>query len=329
MTRIILLLTLLLAACGPVATAARSQALAPDANDIALDPAVAYRNLVISRSGSATDPITVYGNGATVQCLSVTGSHVTVQGVLAQGCASHGIVVSGQYITLTGNTVRGNVTSNGAAQCTGSGQWGSAVKVYLGGQHITISDNVITGNCGEGIAITRGVDVTVTRNRVTDAFSVGIYVDNSNGVRVTDNTVQCVDPNYYRSGQPARGLLLGAESYSGWGFQLRDVDLAANRVEGCLGLRYYSQVSGTPTAVTVRDNLFVGVPVPAVSLPAWAVISGNIIASPTPGTPVSGTPSRTPPAPTRTPATVPPTPSATPECYTLPTSRGRVSICFE
>lgn len=333
MKRLLLLLVLILAACAPLTPSTRTLALAPDANDISLDPLTAYGLLTVSQSGTEADPIVVWGNGATVQCVDLKGSYIVLNGVTVQGCASHGILIRGQYITVTGNLVRHTVTSNGTDKCAGTGQWGSAIKVYLGGQHIQITDNRVEQNCGEGIAVTRGVDVAVLRNVVIDAFSVGIYVDNSQDVTVRDNTIRCSDPAYYRNNAPARGMLIGAENYSGWGFQLRDATLEANRVESCLGVRYYSQLSGTPSGISVRDNLFVNVPAPAVSLPTWASVTGNIVTTATPnagGTPPATLTARPSPTPTRTPSLVPTrTPTPTPECYRLNTSRGPLTVCFE
>jgi len=336
----LLLLALILTACMPLTPAARMVSIAPDSNDIVLDPTVAYNTLTVSASGSADNPITVWGNGATVKCVDLPGAYIVLQNVTVEGCNSHGILIRGNYITVTNNTVSNVVTQNGTGKCIGgSMQWGSAIKVFNGASHILITKNSVSRSCGEGIDSARGLDVTISYNTVTDVFSVGIYPDNSNGVTVLGNTVICSDPNYYRNGKPANGVLIGAENYPGWGFQLANVLIENNTFYGCSGIRYYATVSGTPVGVSVVNNYFSNVPTPFVSLPSWANMSGNVaLVGPT----LTPGPTRTP---TKTPTPVPPTATRTQtpimsstsspastaslECHEV-TSAGRtkVLVCF-
>ena len=247
-------------------------------NDVQLDPGAQYVNYTITASGTANDPIVIYGNGARVKCLTVKGNYVTVSNVVASGCSSHGILVTGKNVTIMNSLVYGNVTENGTGPCPGTGSWGSGVKGAVGAENLTVRGNTVYNNCGEGIALTRVIGGSVTGNTVYDNFSVNIYVDNSNGVTVSDNKTICIDTKYFRNGSPARGVTLAAEYYSGWGFQFRDVMVERNYIEKCGGPRWYAPKfpSDKGMNVTVRDNLFSGVPSPLVSLPTWVTVSNNV-----------------------------------------------------
>ena len=309
MRKLILITLLVLTACAPMRLIANE-------NDVQLDPGVQYVNYTITASGTASDPIVIYGNGARVKCLTVKGNYVTVSNVVASGCSSHGILVTGENVTIMNSLVYGNVTENGTGPCPGTGSWGSGIKGAVGAENLTVRGNTVYNNCGEGIALTRVIGGSVTGNTVYDNFSVNIYVDNSNGVTVSDNKTICIDTKYFRNGSPARGVTLAAEYYSGWGFQFRDVMVERNYIEKCGGPRWYAPKfpSDKGMNVTVRDNLFSGVPSPLVSLPTWVTVSNNIAVTGTP--PTAGPTLTTTPAPptaTKTSATV--TPTATKVCY--------------
>ena len=336
---------LILGACAPLTpTAPRLLAIAPDANDISLDAGKTYSNYTVSVSGTADNPVTVYGNGATVKCLTVKSDYVVVDNVTATGCSSHGILVTGKHVTIQNSIVYGNVTENGTGPCPGTGNWGSGIKGAVGAEYLTVRYNTVYANCGEGIALTRVIGGEVDGNTVYDNFSVNIYIDNSNGVSVHDNRTGCADSRYYRNGSPARGITLAAEYYSGWGFQFRDVMIERNYIEKCGGPRWYSPrfPSDKGTNVTVRDNLFSDVPPPLVSLPTWVTVSNNVaVTGPTPTAGPTRTPTMTftpaPPTatrtvtPTRTPTATPSLVAITPtlECYDITSVGGeKVRVCF-
>ncbi len=335
LTALLFALALLLGACGaPTDPSVRIVLIAPDANDITLNAGTTYSNFTVSASGTADNPVTVYGNAATVKCLTVKGDYVTVENVIATGCSSHGILVTGKHVTVQNSIVYGNVTENGTGPCPGTGSWGSGIKGAVGAEYLTVRYNTVYANCGEGIALTRVIGGEVDGNTVYDNFSVNIYIDNSNGVSVHDNRAMCFDSRYYRNGSPARGITLAAEYYAGWGFQFRDVMIDRNYIEKCGGPRWYSPrfPSDKGTNVTVRDNLFSGVPSPLVSLPTWVTVSNNIAVTgtpPTAGPTLTPTLTTTPAPPTVTPtAPVIPSPTPTLECKTVAFANGtKVIIC--
>ncbi len=307
MRKLTLTVLLVLAACAPMRLIANEK-------DVQLDPGVQYVNYTITASGTASDPIVIYGNGARVKCLTVKGNYVTISNVIASGCPSHGILVTGKNVTIMNSLVYGNVTENGTGPCPGTGSWGSGIKGAVGAENLTVRGNTVYNNCGEGIAFTRVVGGLVEGNTVYDNFSVNIYVDNSNYIDILGNKTTCTDSKFYRNGSPARGITLAAENYSGWGFQFHDVLVERNLIEKCGGPRWYAPgfPTGQGTNIAVRDNLFSGVPSPLVSLPAWVTVSNNVAV----GTPTAGPtviPPTATPTPTKAPATV--TPISTKTCY--------------
>ena len=68
MKKITMIILLVLTACAPMRLIANE-------NDEQLDPGVQYDNYTITASGTASDPIVIYGNSARVKCLTVRGNY--------------------------------------------------------------------------------------------------------------------------------------------------------------------------------------------------------------------------------------------------------------
>lgn len=257
--------------------------------------------VTISNSGTSLDYYDVDASQATIQCLKITGSYVDVTGATVTGCNSHGVLITGKNVIFENGTVYHNVTENGTVKCSGSGSWGSGIKVALGGENSIIRNNKSYENCGEGIAVTRGIVAEVKNNIVWDNFAANIYIDNSYTVTVTGNHSSCQNPNYYRSGAPANGILLGNESYLGWGSKLKDVLIDNNTIERCKGVRLWNPINGVITGIVISNNNFLNVATPFVSVQGATVIN-NVSLTRTPSmmpTVFTSTPSFTP-SPSRT-----------------------------
>ena len=224
-------------------------------------------------------------------------------------------------------------------KCSGAGSWDSAIRA-ADTTDVLISGNKVFRVCGEGISILRSSFVAVENNTVYDAFSVNIYPDNSFGITIRNNwSYSTGDTRYYKNGLPARGLLLGAENYSGWGFQVRDLLIENNTFEKVRGISFYAELTGTPTNIIVRNNQFIGVTAPLVNLGTWATVSGNVSVTATSSgaavTPTATvvnfthTPTNTP---TGTATTTPthsqtPTATATPVCVLVYDKEVRIFVC--
>ncbi len=304
-------------------------ALSPNANDRVLNAGTAYTNITVTQGGTADDPVVIWGNGATVQCVLVQADYVVVRDLVVKNCNTFGIRANGKHIQILNNdvsdTVKSNKLSSGKCDDSPSASWHSVIRA-ADASDIVISGNRVSQSCGEGISILRADNVTVENNIVFDTFSVNIYCDQcSNAVIRNNYSYSTGDLNFYKAGKVARGISIGAESYSGWAFNVHDILIEGNTLENVRGINYIQEQTGTPYNVVVKDNVFINVPAPLISLGSWAtVISGG---TPTAGnstptrtvTPAIPTATRTPIIPTRTasptatntPAIVP---SVTPEC---------------
>jgi len=254
--------------------------------------------------------------------------NIVIDGFVVQRTYSHAILVTGKNIIVQNNTVRWAILENASGSgsnitCRESG-WGSGIKAQVGAENVTFRKNLVYEICGEGIAITRGIGGLIEHNVVYDTFSVNIYVDNSINVTARQNHSYCTrDTRFYRGGNPARGITIGNEQYSGgWGNRLADVSITGNFVDGCRGIRFYNYFSGSVPNVSVTNNYFQNSWDAIISVPSYIQTSGNVVSAPPPewwlwdgGSPVPPTVTRTPTAtrtPTRTVTAVPPTVTQTP-----------------
>lgn len=246
----------------PFKTFAKAISILQAGDTLRVEAGVYTEPLTLSKSGTASASISVIGDRAILNMqgtnpngVNVSGSYVYVSGLEVIGATDFGILVTGKYVTIENNIVHDDVTRNGVGTCGLSTSWGSAVKVKVGGENITIRNNTVYNNCGEGIAVTRGLTALVENNTVYDNFGVNIYVDNSPFVTVRNNVSYCTG-THLRNGNRATGIALGEESYSGWGAQLHDVLIVNNTITECsTGVAAYeSNVGGILANVTISTN---------------------------------------------------------------------------
>lgn len=223
--------------------------------------------LVISKSGTASAPINIIGSAAVLDMggmqangIKVSGSYINISGFEVKGTTSHGVLIGSKNVKFENSSVHHSVLENGSGTCSGSGGWGSAVKVMVGGENVVIRGNSVYENCGEGIGITRGVNVLVENNTVRDNYSVNIYLDNSPYTTAQNNNVSCTGI-YLRDGRRPSGIAIAEEEYTGWGAQRHDNYVLNNYVTGC-----YDGISSWQPEVV--DGKLIN-----------AVISGNTVAS--------------------------------------------------
>jgi parallel beta-helix repeat protein len=247
----------------PFKTFAKALSMLAPGDTLQVKPGTYYEAVVLSRSGTASAPITVIGNGAVLDArssrntgLKISGSYLNVSNFEITGAVDAGIGIPGKNITVSNNKVHDNVTQNGIGTCGQAGSWSSAVKVGVGGENIIIENNTVYRNCGEGIAVTRGVNVTVRNNTVYDNSAPNIYVDNSPFTTVQGNLVYCTGAVLRLDGRRPTAIGLGEEYYAGWGAQLHDVTIIGNTIRDCgkgIGA-FQSEVNGTLTNVTITRN---------------------------------------------------------------------------
>lgn len=331
---LIIVIAMLLTKCTTPPATNKSQSAAivmatatlPPENDIFLNPNSVYTNYNVTKSGTPDNPVVVWGNGATIQCSLVQADYVVIRDLIVKNCNTFGIRVNGKHIKILNNDVSDVVKSNklisGKCDDSSSASWHSVIRA-ADSSDIVISGNKVSQSCGEGISILRADNVLVENNIVFDTFSVNIYCDQcSNSVIRNNYSYSTGDLNYYKAGKVARGIMIGAELYSGWAYSVHDILIENNILERVRGINYYQEQAGTPSNVVVRNNVFLNVPAPLLSLGSWATVANNITATPgistpvTPTVPASATASRTasptalqPPTATKTftPTALPPT----------------------
>ncbi len=185
----------------------------------------------ISRSG-----LSFRANGTVItRSVFISGNTNSLSGFEITGASGHGLNVFGKSVLVENNIVHWNSlanSTNGKCNSTSGGSWQSGIKLSVGADNVTVRNNVSFNNCGEGIAVTRGINSVVENNVVYDNFSANIYIDNSKDITVRNNTVTCSDINM-RDGSRAKGIYLGAEYYSGWGNQRRNIYLLQNSISDC------------------------------------------------------------------------------------------------
>lgn len=275
-----------LAACtatSPCRTYQRAEALASAGDTISF-----ARNTY--PAFTITKAVAVFGNGSpinssTVNGITITSDNVTVSGFEVANSRDFGIFTDKKNFIIENNIVYNTVKNNNSTATTcknpASG-WGSAIKVKVGGQNGVIRNNTVYENCGEGIAVTRGVNVLVEGNRVYDNYSVNIYVDNSQDVTVRNNISYCTG-KYQRNGANANAYSLGEEFYSGWGYRLENIQVLNNSGRDCKRGIYVAESASSSSVynnITISNNDFSSGQVRAISLDSRnsnVLISNNII----------------------------------------------------
>lgn len=276
----------------------------------------------LTASGTVEDPIVVRADNAVFQCVYITGSNVIWAGSTVHNCDTFGIRSKGDNNWIIKNHVYDTVRMN-LNKTTGKcleGDWHSAIRIAdaTGGGMV---GNVVHDNCGEGLSFLRSDNLWIEGNTVYDNFSVNIYPDQASNIIIRNNySYSTGNTNFYKGGLPARGILIGAESYTGFAFNVHDILIEGNTLESVKGINYYAEQAGTPYNVIVRGNTFINVPAPLISLGSWATIDGTPVpATRTVTVAVSKTPTQTPVPATRTPVPNTPVPATPTIAVTLPT----------
>lgn len=306
----------------------------PNENDIDdLDPSKTYTDFYLDKDGTMEDPIIIWGNGAKFRCILLQGDYIVLRDVYVDGCDTFGIRSTGDHVQLINNVVTNSVLMNFNAvtgTCGSSSSWHSGMRV-ADAVDIYVEGNTIDGSCGEALSGLRIDGAVFLNNIAKNGFSVNIYCDQCLRTRIEGNTAISDNPNYYRDGKPARGILIGCEKYTGHTSAVGELDIVGNYLKGTRGINFYSEVTGcTPYDVLVSGNKFEGVLPPIITLGSWATLENNIIVTPggtiaaptvTPSRTMTPTPAVASPTATRTSTAtaLPPTVTKSPTPFVIPT----------
>ena len=114
----------------PFKTFAQAVSVLAPGDTLQVMPGTYYEPLLLSRSGTATAPITVIGNGAMLNMqgtktfgIRITGSHINVSNFEITGGQDVGIGIPGKNITVANNKIHHNVTENGVGTCGTASSW--------------------------------------------------------------------------------------------------------------------------------------------------------------------------------------------------------------
>lgn len=210
-------------------------------NDIVLSGS--YTNLIISQSGSKSDPIIVTGNNSHIQCLKITGSWVYVSNVVAQWCQTDGVLITGRNVRFENSTVTDN------AQVYGGAGWCDGVPAYHGikatRSPVTIKGNTVYNNCGNGIY---SVTASIENNSVFNNYVTNIY-----GTIIKSNVSQC-------EFSPHTGI-----TFTG------NANVYQNYVSGCEN----GIVSGGIVYASIKENLVTGDTIRLIHQAWGTTVQGN------------------------------------------------------
>lgn len=166
----------------------------------------------------------------------------------------------GNTVSIEGNEIWRAAMAN-ADQAFGSGGWPGVIQTvipfdesthrYHCSQSIFIRDNVIRDCWGEGIIIGGSVGAEVSANRISDVFSVYIYVVMSRNVHITKNLLLRTTDRYDRKDKrfsAANGITFASELYE-WNVSqtpsmIEDLLISGNRIENLgKGVSYWHDTS--------------------------------------------------------------------------------------
>jgi len=236
----------------------------------------------IAKSGTPEQPITLRGgvfDGAAITnttgqgMLTIRGNNWILDGIEIKNAYRYALKVRGNNVWLMNSNIHNNVrryASANGCNITVSGGWESAVTFFEGTTGGGVENTRIHHNCGEGV-ISLG-SASIRNSEIAENFSIGVYFDGANGGGAYDNRIQCADPGYFRSGQPARGVSYGVEGYTGTNFVKGNI--IGNVILGCRGISLYSQVSGGQVVDSVISGNDFSQVVPPVF---YAIASSNLV----------------------------------------------------
>lgn len=184
-------------------------------------------------------------------------SNVVLSGLEVSNCRYHGVHIMGSNITVENTKVTNASLVHEDEKALVS--WSSGLKIAMGANNVTLRGNFVSENWGEGIAITRGVNISVVSNVVVDNYSANIYVDNSVNVDVIRNMIYCTEnPSVKRQGRIADGIATAEEYYQGWGNRLANLRVLNNIVHSCLRGFSYSRTKSSFAGSGGLRNTIVG-----------------------------------------------------------------------
>lgn len=159
-------------------------------------------------------------------------------------------------LRILGNNVHHNVLSNASGKTK---QWSQAIGVE-DSDRVLIQDNRVYKNYGEGIDYIRSNRGQIVRNRVSDNFSINVYLDNARYTTIDSNLIWMTDDKaFWRGGEPSTAIGLANERYRKKN-PLSDLTIINNiAIRGRVGVYYAdSERRGGLHNTRIAHNTFYG-----------------------------------------------------------------------
>lgn len=193
-------------------------------------------------------------------------------GLRVVGCTIHGCEEGGVFIggdasmpaspgnIIEWNRVYDNVRENVGEAFGGTGGWARAIGVDRAADTI-VRYNWVYQNYGEGIGYRSLVEGDILSNWVYDNYSVNIYLDNVGGTSGDQVLIQANrvfdtgDTEYYRSGDPADGILISNEASAPVQILCDYITATTNTLCGVSAPAYWDEPGGTYSALGANVTL--------------------------------------------------------------------------
>lgn len=201
-----------------------------DAIGTAAEPIIfsAAKDAMVIIDGAKTDPQT--------DLVVISGKYVVFEGFEIRNAQGSGITLWGtEDVTVRKNTVHGSQKSGIWAGYATRGvsqnniiednviygnvlenQLRDMERLWASGIEISASDAAVVRrnktykNFGEGLSVMSSVNGLVEENLFYDNYSVNIYLDNAQDIKVLNNTAgTSADSTFYRDGEPAYAATIG------------------------------------------------------------------------------------------------------------------------
>lgn len=203
------------------------------------------------------------------------GSNINISGLTVHDTQQHGIVVSGNNNNVFDNTVYNCVMENKATATTKEYGWSQCVAVWgTGGgnlsKNIHFKNNVIYNGYGEGLDFLECDTCSAIGNKITNGFSMNIYIDVSRNILIEGNTLRVTSDAYNTKWGRACGVGLAPESGQ---ILLENITIKNNVMIGTrMGVYFFTMgKSGGYDKVKILHNTLWKVSV----TPVWFQSPGN------------------------------------------------------
>ena len=173
--------------------------------------------------------------------------HVNISGLKVHDIQYQGIVVTGHYINVFNNEVYNCALENKSTAKTKDGGWSQMVAVHgtswgVMSTNIHFKNNYIHEGYGEGLDFLECDNCSGVGNKITNGFSMNIYIDASRNILIEGNTLRVNTDVYNTKWGRACGVGMAPES---GGIVISNIVIKNNVMIGTrMGIYFFTMGSG-------------------------------------------------------------------------------------